>query len=73
LLETAERANYSIILMSSDAKEMRASFELCEELERAGLEDRVIFIRRDNEINEKLTQRIYSVIEKPKYRKTNIL
>lgn len=47
----AERANYSIILMSNDAKEMRASFELCEELERAGLEDRVIFIRRDNEIN----------------------
>jgi hypothetical protein len=33
----------------------------------------VIFLRRDNEINDKLTQRVYSVVEKPKYRKVPIL
>lgn len=64
--------NYSIIVVSSDPKEMRSYFELYEALEREGLEDRVIFVRREHEISEKLTQRVYSVVEKHKYRRTSI-
>lgn len=72
LMANVRDMNYSIIVVSSDPKEMRSYFELYEALEREGLEDRVIFVRREHEISEKLTQRVYSVVEKHKYRRTSI-
>jgi hypothetical protein len=48
LVGKVERMNYAIAMVSSDSKEMRSSFELYEQLEREGLEDRIIFLRRDN-------------------------
>lgn len=72
LMGNVREMNYSIIVVSNDPKEMRNYFDLYEALEKEGLEDRVIFIRRENEISEKFTQRVNSVVEKHKYRKTSI-
>lgn len=62
LMASVREMNYSIIVVSNDPKEMKNYFDLYEGLEKEGLEDRVIFIRREHEISEKLTQRVYSVV-----------
>lgn len=72
LVASVAAMNYSIVVVSSDPKEMRSCFDLFEALEKEGLEDRAIFVRREHEISEKLTQRVYSVVEKHKYRRTSI-
>ena len=72
LVASVREMSYSIIVVSSDPKEMRNYFDLYEALEKEALEDRVIFVRREQEISEKLTQRVHSVVEKHKYRRTSI-
>ena len=67
LIEKITKMSYSIIVIGSEGKELEGLIDLCERIEAHGLEDRVIFIKRESEISERTIEHIEKIVIMPKH------